>query len=125
MHENKTVLQSKKEGNYQESIQSSTTPETGYQWKSDNFTIRQYKRDPRGQPFPSRWLLGISKQMRTKAWQKQYRNNINDPQKKHRLGTASKNILLEGLNRFHGAQTSLLVRMGFMTHICLVCMRDP
>ena len=30
-------------------------------------------------------------------------NNTNDPQKKYRLGTVSKNILLEGLNRFHGA----------------------
>ena len=33
---------------------------------------------------------------------KQDRNNINDPQKKHRLGTVSKNILREGLNRFNG-----------------------
>ena len=33
---------------------------------------------------------------------KQDRNNINDPQKKHLLGTVSKNILLEGLNRFNG-----------------------
>ena len=37
---------------------------------------------------------------------KQIRNNINDPQKKHRLGTVSKNIFLEGLNRFNGAPTS-------------------
>ena len=29
--------------------------------------------------------------------------NTNDPQKKYRLGTVSKNILLEGLNQFHGA----------------------
>ena len=28
--------------------------------------------------------------------------NTNDPQKKYRLGTVSKNILLEVLNRFHG-----------------------
>ena len=34
---------------------------------------------------------------------KQDRNNINDPQKKRRLGTVSKNILLEGLNRFNSA----------------------
>ena len=34
---------------------------------------------------------------------KQDRNNINDPQKKQRLGTVSKNILLEGLNLFNGA----------------------
>ena len=30
-----------------------------------------------------------------------------DPQKKCRLGTVSKNILLEGLNRFHGANLAL------------------
>ena len=32
---------------------------------------------------------------------------MNDPQKKHRLGTVSKNILLEGWNRFHGANLTL------------------
>ena len=31
---------------------------------------------------------------------KQDRNNINEPQKKHRLGTVSKSISLEGLNQF-------------------------
>ena len=45
---------SKKERKNQESIQSSTTPDPGYQWKNDNFTIRHHKREPRGQPFPSR-----------------------------------------------------------------------
>ena len=45
---------SKKEGKDQESIQSSTTHDTGYQCESDNVTIRHQKRDPRGQPFPSR-----------------------------------------------------------------------
>ena len=34
-------------------------------------------------------------------------NNTNDPQKKYRLGTVSKNILLEGLNQFHGANLAL------------------
>ena len=42
---------------------------------------------------------------------KQDRNNINDPQKKHLLGTVSKNILLEGLTQFNGAPTSPLVQM--------------
>ena len=28
---------------------------------------------------------------------------MNDPQKKYRFATVSKNILLEGLNRFNGA----------------------
>ena len=34
-------------------------------------------------------------------------NNTNDPQRKYRLGTVSKNILLEGLNQFHGANLAL------------------
>ena len=32
---------------------------------------------------------------------------MNDPQKKYRLGTVSKNILLESLNQFHGANLTL------------------
>ena len=48
------IIQSKKKAKDQESIQSSTTPDPGYQWESDNFTIRHHEREPRGQPFPSR-----------------------------------------------------------------------
>ena len=47
-------MQSKKEGKDHESIQSSTTPDPGYQWESDNVTIRHHKQEPRGQPFPRR-----------------------------------------------------------------------
>ena len=32
---------------------------------------------------------------------------MNDPQKKYRLGMASKNILLEGLNKHRGANLTL------------------
>ena len=32
---------------------------------------------------------------------------MNDPQKKYRLGTVSKNISLEGFNRFNGANLAL------------------
>ena len=32
---------------------------------------------------------------------------MNVPQTKYRLGTVSKNILLEGLNWFHGTNTTL------------------
>ena len=32
---------------------------------------------------------------------------MNGPQKKYRLGTVNKNILLEGLNKFHGANLAL------------------
>ena len=48
------MQQNKKDGKYQHSIQSNTTPDPGYQWESDNFTIRHHKREPRGQPFPHR-----------------------------------------------------------------------
>ena len=54
-------LENKKEGKDQESIQSSTTPDPGYQCESDNFTIKHYKREPRGQLFPNRWPQGINK----------------------------------------------------------------
>ena len=56
---------------------------------------------------------------------KQDRNNINDPQKKHRLGTVSKNILLEGLNQYNGAATSPLVQTWIKTHRCLFCLKEP
>ena len=48
------VGKSRKEGKDQKSIQSRTTPDTGYQWESDNVTIRHHKQEPRYQPFPSR-----------------------------------------------------------------------
>ena len=59
--------ESKKKSKYQESIQSSTPPDPGYQWESNNFTIRHNKREPRGQPFPSRWPQDINTQTRTKT----------------------------------------------------------
>ena len=40
-------FQSKKKGKDQVSIQLSTTPDPGYQWESDNFTIRHHKREPK------------------------------------------------------------------------------
>ena len=58
---------SKKEVKDQESIQSSTTPDPGYQWESNKLAIRHHKREPRGQSFPSRWPQGNNTQTRTKA----------------------------------------------------------
>ena len=46
--------QSKKAGKDQESIQSSTTSDPGYQWESNKLTIWHHKREPRGQPFSSK-----------------------------------------------------------------------
>ena len=57
----------------QESIQSSTTPDPGYQWESDKLTVWHHRREPRGQPFPSRWPLGTNKQTGiTNTIQKKY-----------------------------------------------------
>ena len=106
-------------------MHSSTTPDQGYQWESDNVTIRQS---------PSRAKRSaLSQQVTTRHQQtgvhesitKQDRNNINDPQKKHCLGAVSKNILLDDLNRFNSAPASPLVQMWLKTHRCLVCMKDP
>ena len=114
--------QSKKEGKDQELIRSSTTPDPGYQWESENVTSQtRAKRSALSQQVTTRHQQTDVHESITK----QDRNNINDPQKKHRLGTVSKNILLEGFNRFNSAPTSPLVQMWIKTHRCLVCMKDP
>ena len=105
--------QSKKDGKDQESIQSSTRPDPRYQWESDNITSRD-KRSALSQQVTTRHQQTDVHESITK----QYRNNIKDPQKKHRLGTVSKTILLEGLNRFNGAPTSPSVQMRIKTHRC-------
>ena len=118
------IYKIKKEGKDQESIQSSTTPDPGYQWESGNVTIRQSQTRAK--------RSALSQQVATRHQQtdvhesitKQDRNNKNDPQKKHRLRTVSKNILLEGLNQFNGAPTSPIVQMWIKTHRYLVCMKD-
>ena len=38
---------------YQESTQSSTTPNPGFQWESDKLTVRHHKREPRVSLFPA------------------------------------------------------------------------
>ena len=49
-----TYYKSDKDGKDQESLQSSTIPDPGYQWENDNVTTRHHKRGLRGQSFPSR-----------------------------------------------------------------------
>ena len=49
-----SFVESKKGVKDQESIQSSTTPDPGYRMESDKNTVKPHKREPRGQPFPSR-----------------------------------------------------------------------
>ena len=77
-------------GKDQESVQSSTTPDQGNhmgKWQKHKKT--SYTRQPRGQPFPSRWPQGYKEQKDTMTWNT---NNKKDPKKKHRLGMISKKI---------------------------------
>ena len=43
------LIQSKKDGKDQESIQSSTTPDPEYQWESNKLTVRHHRRELRSQ----------------------------------------------------------------------------
>ena len=43
------LIQSKKDGKDQESIQSSTTPDPGYQWERNKLTVRHHRRELRSQ----------------------------------------------------------------------------
>ena len=83
-------LQSKKDSKDQESIQSSTTPVPGYQWKSNKITINNTNASQEVSHFP----LGDHKAAKHDK-HKTFINNTNYPQKKYCLGTVSKNILLE------------------------------
>ena len=40
------IYENKKEGKYQESIKSSTTPGPAYKWESDKLTIRHHRQEP-------------------------------------------------------------------------------
>ena len=74
-------------------------------WESNKTTINITNKSQKVNPFPA----GDHKAAmnRPKALQSQDINNTNDSQKKYRLGTVSKNILLEGLNWFHSANLTL------------------
>ena len=43
------LIQSKKDGKDQELIQSSTSPDPGYQWESKKLTVRHHRRELRSQ----------------------------------------------------------------------------
>ena len=43
------LIQNKKDGKNKKSIQSSTTPDPGYQWESNKLTVRHHRRELRSQ----------------------------------------------------------------------------
>ena len=83
-------LQIKKGCKDQESIQSSTTPDPGYQWESDKLTADTTNKGQEVSPFPA----GDHKAHINRCAQRQkntrQNKNIKDPQKMYRLGTVSK-----------------------------------
>ena len=95
------TLQSKKGGKDQESIQSSTIPHGKMTKTQLNITNKSQEVSP----FPAGDQKAAMK--RRESMTDNQKTNTNDQQKKYRLGTVSKNILLEGLNRFHGANLIL------------------
>ena len=82
------LTQSKKGCKDQESIQSSTTPDPGYQWESDKLTEDTTNESQEVSPFPAGdHEAHINRHAQNIA---NTRQNIKDPQKKYRLGTVSK-----------------------------------
>ena len=91
----------------QESIQSSTTPDPGYQWESDKLTVDTTIESQEVSPF----LAGDHKAHINRRAQ---RHSKHKTEQKHKRSTkeglswnGQQNILLEGLNRFNGANLTL------------------
>ena len=91
----------------QESIQSSTTPDPGYQLERDKLTVDTTNEIQEVSPFPA----GDHKAQINRRSQ---RHNKHKTEQKHKRSTkevpprnGQQNILLEGLNRFNGANLTL------------------
>ena len=104
---NEQTKQSKYECKDQESIQSSTTPDPGYQWESDKLTVDTTNESKEVSPFPA----GDHK---VHIKRRAQRHRKHKTEQKHKRSTkevppwnGQSNILLEGLNRFNGANLTL------------------
>ena len=88
-------------------IQSSTTPDPGYKWESDKLTADTTNESQEVSPFPA----GDHKAHINRRAQ---RHSKHKTEQKHKRSTkevppwnGQLNILLEGLNRFNGANLTL------------------
>ena len=98
-------IKSKKDGKDQETIQSTTTPDPEFTWESNKNTISLTNKSQEVSPCPA---VDHKAAMNSRESMRNTRHKIqNDPQKKDRLGSVSKTILLEVLNRFHGTNLTL------------------
>ena len=87
-------------------IQSSTTPDLGYQWESDKLTVDTTNEGQEVSPFPAGDHKAYINRHAQRHGKHKTEKTIKDPQKKYRFGTVSKKIL-EGLNWFYGANLTL------------------
>ena len=94
----------------QESIQSNTTPDSGFQWESDKFTVIMGKwqihttnESQEVSPFPAGdHKAHINRPAQRHSKHKTEKKTIRDPQKKYRHGTVSKIS-----NRFNSSNLTL------------------
>ena len=88
-------------------MQSNTTPVPGYQWESDKFIVDTTNESQEISPFPA----GDHKAHINRRAQRQSKHRT---EQKHKRSTkevpplnGQSNILLQGLNRFNGANLTL------------------
>ena len=74
-------------------------------WESNKNTINITNKSQEVSPFPAGDHKATTN--RRESMKNTRLKNTNDQQKKFSVGTFSKNILLDGLNRFHGASLTL------------------
>ena len=68
------LIQSKKDGKDQESIQSSSTPDPGYQWESNKLTDSHHKREQRGQDNLQIYYSSVSATVLSKGTEPRWQN---------------------------------------------------
>ena len=124
IYSNKTSVKVSKWCKYQESIQSSTTPDPGYQWESDKLTADTTNESQEGSPFPAGDHKAHINRRAQRHSTKQKKKHTKYPLKKYRFGTVSKIFYLRAQSGFV-APTSPLFQMWIKTHKYLVCMKDP
>ena len=83
-------IESKKGCKDQESIQSSTTTDPGYQWESDKLTEDTTNESQEVSPFPAGDHEAHINRREQNIANTRPNKKIKDPQKKYRLGTVSK-----------------------------------
>ena len=76
-------------------------------WESDKTQLNISNESQEVSPFPAGDHNAAMNRRESMTNTRHTVKNTNDPQKKYLLGTVSKTILLEGLNRLHGANLTL------------------